>query len=517
MVQAQPTRPAAAGDVGGDVDEEACPSSAEPAGLRRFLPAVPPTTDIISAPLPQRVVQLPPPTAARGASPWRLLLGACVLVATLSLLLPSVPTYDPWAWLIWGREIIHGDLVTTVGPSWKPLPVLFTTPFALLGDTGAPLAWLVVARAGGLLAVAMAYRLGARLAGPLAGIIAAAALILCDGFAFDVARGNSEGILVGLCLWAIERHLDGRRGDAFVLGVAAALLRPEVWPFVALYGVYLWRRDDTRRTRVVVASGGVLVAALWFVPEYIGSGELLRAATRARQPIAASAANAAHPFLAVFDRSSSLLTPPVYVGAIAAVLLALRVRDRLVLALAAGSTVIMLTVAAMTQAGFAGNLRYVELPAAIVCVLAGVGWVRLCGAAWSSRGALAMAAVLAVGVLFAIPYVRDDLRALRVAALSVADQADVYGAAPEAIAAAGGEAKLKACGPIIAGAFQTQTVAWYLHLHQTEVQIFASTPGTKVTTDFSSLASDPRFPTSSRTGHWVIGASCGTRMPSPQW
>jgi hypothetical protein len=478
------------------------------------MPAVPPATSILTAPIPQRTIEALAPTPARTtARPWRLLLAACLGVATWSLTLPSVPTYDPWAWLIWGREILHGDLVTTAGPSWKPLPVLFTTPFALLGDTGAPLAWLVVARAGGLLAVAMAYRLGKRLAGPLAGTIAAIALILCDDFAFDVARGNSEGILVAVCLWAIERHLDGRRLDAFALGVAAALLRPEVWPFVAAYGLYLWRRDGTRRTRGLVIGGGVLVAVLWFVPEYIGSGDLLRAASRAREPNLTSAAYAANPFLAVFDRSSSLLTPPVYLGAIVAVVLALRVRDRLVIALAAGSTVIMLTVAAMTQAGFAGNLRYVQLPAAIVCVLAGVGWVRLAGAAWAWRGALPVAAVLAAGAVFALPYVRADIRALRVSAARVKDQAEVYGAAPEAIAAAGGKAKLEVCGPVIAGAFQTQTVAWYLHLHQTEVELYAITPGTIVTTDFSSLAGDSRFPIYSRTGHWVVGSSCGQRTP----
>ena len=45
--------------------------------------------------------------------------------------------------------------------------MIFTTPFALAGDDGAPLLWLLVARAGGMLAFAMAYRLGARLAGPV--------------------------------------------------------------------------------------------------------------------------------------------------------------------------------------------------------------------------------------------------------------------------------------------------------------------------------------------------------------
>ena len=37
----------------------------------------------------------------------------------------------------------------------------------------------------------------------------------------NAALGNSEGLLVGLVLWAFERHLDGRRDHAFALGVAA--------------------------------------------------------------------------------------------------------------------------------------------------------------------------------------------------------------------------------------------------------------------------------------------------------
>ena len=160
----------------------------------------------------------------------------------------SAPTYDPWAWIIWGREITQWDLVTTNGPSWKPLPVLFTTPFALFGDDGAPALWLLVARAGGLLAFAMAYRLGARLAGPWAGAIAAVALVLSDEFIFNFARGNSEGMLVALVLWAVERHLDGRYTQAFLLGFAAALLRPEVWPFWGLYGLWLLYRERDRRT-----------------------------------------------------------------------------------------------------------------------------------------------------------------------------------------------------------------------------------------------------------------------------
>src|SRR3954451_9006581 len=144
----------------------------------------------------------PPPETADAAPaparPWKLLLAGCFALAALSLTLPSVPTYDPWAWIIWGREIAHGDLITTTGPSWKPLPVLFTTPFSLAGDDGAPLLWLTAARAGGILAFAMAHPLGSRLAGAFAGLIAAGSLILADEFIRNFWRGNSEGILVAI-------------------------------------------------------------------------------------------------------------------------------------------------------------------------------------------------------------------------------------------------------------------------------------------------------------------------------
>src|ERR671918_2240582 len=96
-------------------------------------------------------------------------LSACVGLAGLSLLLPSEPSYDPWAWLVWGREIPLLKLDTTGGPSWKPLTVIITTVFAPLtevSDSLPPALWLVVSRAFGLLALVLAFRLAARLAGP---------------------------------------------------------------------------------------------------------------------------------------------------------------------------------------------------------------------------------------------------------------------------------------------------------------------------------------------------------------
>src|SRR3954471_4431487 len=70
----------------------------------------------------------------------------CLTLAALTLLFPSTPTYDPWSWIVWGRQILHGSLDTVEGPSWKPLPIVFTVPVSLFGDA-APSLWLGIARA----------------------------------------------------------------------------------------------------------------------------------------------------------------------------------------------------------------------------------------------------------------------------------------------------------------------------------------------------------------------------------
>jgi len=450
---------------------------------------------------------------------WRLLIAACLALAALSLLGPSEPTYDPYAWIIWGREITELDLSTVSGPSWKPLPVLFTTPFALLGGDAAPSLWLLVARAGGLLAIAMAYRLAARFAGLPAGLIAGGSLLLADEFVRNFWRGNSEGLLVALCLWAVERHLDGRRGDAFVLGFGAALLRPEVWPFFGLYGLWLaWRGeagDGARRAvagprrRLLVAACFLLNAVLWFAPEWWGSGDPLRAASRARHPNPDSAAFAAHPFLEVFHRSSAVLSLPVLIGCLVGLAAAARERRfgvRLTLGLVAA--VLMIAVALMTEAGFAGNLRYVALPAALVCVIGGVGWVDLVRGVRARLGAPAAGVLAIVLVAASASFVIADVRELRASALRMRSEAHFYSTLPAVIAKAGGAARVKACGSVFTGPFQVQAVAWYLHMHGDDVEIVASPPGITFAPRYSALSRDARFPKLTETSKWVVGRNC---------
>jgi hypothetical protein len=450
--------------------------------------------------------------AARRTREWRLLLVGCVAVAAVSLLTPSEPTYDPWAWIIWGREITEGALNTVDGPSWKPLPVLFTTPFALFGDDVAPNLWLVVARAGGLLAVVMAYRLGSRLAGRWAGVIAAVSLLLADDFIRNFLRGNSEGLLVALCLWAVERHLDGHRRDAFLLGFGAALLRPEVWPFFGLYGLWLAWRDP--RLRVLVLGCFAATGVLWFLPEWIGSGNPLRAAERARNPNPDSAAFADVPFIEVFVRSGAVLAIPVLAGAVVALVEAWRHRSkaesRVALAFGATAAVLMVAVAAMTQGGFAGNLRYVALPAALVCVLAGAGWVGLVRGArarWGAGGAAAaIVALLAVCVPLSITHITD----LGTTAEGVRAEADSYGALPQAIEKAGGRDAMLACGGVYTGPFQVQALAWYMHIHGTQVTIPPDIrpPGTIIAARGRPLARDRRFAPVGAVNAWMVRRTC---------
>jgi hypothetical protein len=399
---------------------------------------------------------------------------AVLALTALTFLAPSAPTYDPWAWIIWGREVLHFDLSTIDGPSWKPLPVLLTTPFSLFGSL-APDLWLFTARAGAIAGAVMAYRLAKRLAGGSipAGAAAAAAYAIAPWTLRNAALGNSEGLLVALALAAVDRHLAGRYRHAYALAVGAALLRPEAWTFVGLYGLWLlWREPSARRLVII---GFVALPALWLLPELWGSNDLLRAAHRAKTPRSNSAAFADQPVREELRLFASMLTPALWVGlGMLGVMTLLRRAPgrrelRAAIALAIGTVAWVAEVAVMTNDGFSGNSRYLIMPAALVCVLAGtgVGWVLRALPTRIAGGGLAIAALaLAAVVGFAAPSV-DRLDAVR---SSVYYQARLTDGLPGVIAKAGGRERLLTCGTPYTGAFQVPAVAWQLGTHITAVR-----------------------------------------------
>jgi hypothetical protein len=422
----------------------------------------------------------------RSGAPMVWIVLGCLAVSAVTLAYPTTPTYDPWAWVMWGREIVQLDLVTTGGPSWKPLPMLFTVPFSLLGDDLAPYLWVWVARAGGLLGCVMAFRVARRLIGggwygSVAGVAAAAALLSSNKYVRDAALGNSEPLLAALALWAFERHLDGRRDHAFYLGVACALLRPEVWPFLGLYALWLWFQEPQLRARMI--GFGVLIPALWFLPEWWGSGDPFRAGSRANAPNPGSAAFAASPAIELVKRHFGVTIAPVEAGTLiasgyAAVLWLTRRREGQTLALALGGFAWLAVVAVMTEAGFAGNQRYLIVTTAVMCVLGGMGAVRvLQGVEWAAvrvtgrvrAGTVAAAVAFVIGLGISSPQIVAKFDNTRRVNGGLEHEAYLWHDLKSLIGEAGGKERLLACGHIFSGPFQIQMVAYELGIHGIDV------------------------------------------------
>jgi hypothetical protein len=462
-----------------------------------------------------------------------IVVAGALVIAAASLALPSTPTYDPWSWIAWGREIVHGALNTNTGPSWKPLPVMFTTIFGLFGGA-APDLWLMVARAGALLALVMVFRLSVRLTpgrpALLAGLFAIVALVTSQEFVRGSAMGNSEGLLVALVLFAIERHLDGRRRQAFVLLFAAGLLRPEVWPFLLVYGCWLVWRERAAWKLV----GGLFVAlpVLWLGPELWGSGHLFRAAERAAHPNPNSPAFAKHPSVALFENWRPALFAPAKVGAILgfAVGVVIAVRERRMnvwLWLSLAAALWMGLVAVMTEGGFSGNQRYLVVATGVVCVLAATGWGWLVSAAGAlavrlghpRRATAAMlGALFLVLVLFA-PFTYRRAQALHKVEIALHYQAIVRGRLKSNIAALGGPGAVRACGHPYTTPLQVPAVAWYLDIPGVDVGLHPQAPGTYFRVrrrhrGLSGRRSPPDFAPVASVRPWGVTAHCapGTRV-----
>ncbi len=387
-----------------------------------------------------------------------------LLLALASLALPSGPSYDPYAWLVWGRDLAHLDLVTSgSGTSWKPLPALVDALLTPLGGAAAD-GWLVIARAGALFALFMAARLAWRLAPrpqrALAAVLAPLLLALTHEWVRRSGIGDAEGLMTACGLLAIDRHLDGRRGQAWLLLVAAGLIRVEVWPFVLAYGLWLWTRRDGPRT--AIAAGVALIPLLWFGGDWVGSGRLTTAADRALRPVPGSPGAAAHPALAVLGEAAGMLPPPAWIGLAIACATAVRRRrqgDRVLLSFAAAAAVWTLVVAAMAERGYAGLPRFLFMAAALEAVMAAVGWARAAGALGGlarsvpARRALAGAAVAAALALTAAGSISYAQR-LPSDWAAIDRVADSDARLERSVRAAGSAQALARCDP--------QATKWYL-------------------------------------------------------
>jgi hypothetical protein len=320
-----------------------------------------------------------------------LAVAAALIFAAASLALPYFPVYDPWAWLVWGREVAHGSLETTGGPSWKPLPVLLGAPLSLLGGA-APSAWLLVARAGWLCAPLLAGLLAARLSGEgtgrwrwvAAAVAAGSVALTADSFTPPLRQftgGLSEPLLVAFVLGAIWAALDERPGWILGLGAAAALLRPEVWPFLALWACFA--SGGRPRLRAAAITAAILIPLAWFVPDILGAGNPLEGGETARsggiEPLdglAVLGRALAAPLAACWIGLALLLWQGDFVNHWLTKAPHGEDPDRPVAILLAGAAAWTLLVALMAIAGFAGLPRFLAPATAIAAILGSVGIAR---------------------------------------------------------------------------------------------------------------------------------------------
>jgi hypothetical protein len=392
---------------------------------------------------------------------------ACLLAAAPSLLIFNEGlTYDPAAWAVWAAELPHRRMGLGSGPSWKPLPVFVTAPFALVSWNFGGTAWLVIVRACALGTSILLWRMASRIvsgegkpfsnqpAAIAAGGTAALMPWLIPSWLQFAAAGGSEPVLMALLLCGVEAHLAGRRRLALALGVLAGLVRPEVWAFLVIYGVWLLRRDG-KRAVLPLGIGGLVELAGWFGIPAIAGGDPLQATHRARVYTEALVP------VDEFARRVATELPwsawaLIAIGLVAAVSL----RDRLLTAFTAAGLGWLVLVTVMTESGYSGISRY-AVPALVLLAVtagAGVGWlVSFAG----SRQALAL--VGAAAVLTTIFALREPLLSNRI------EKVERVGLmAKDAVAAMdqlGGAHRLIArCGSLGTSWVYTPVISWRAHI-----------------------------------------------------
>jgi hypothetical protein len=417
---------------------------------------------------------------------WAVALGVIVLSALITEWAGGRPGFDPYGWLVWGHQTTTLSLDTNAAPSWKPLPYLFTVLYALAGHYELGL-WMVTVTAISLSGVVFAGRIVYRLtdapperrwAGIVAGVLAGSMLLGFSNYFHYVFSSQSDPVIVALCLGAIDAYVHGRPRAAFVLGVLAALGRPEVWPFLGLYSLWQWRRRPEFRGLLI--GGWVIVVLLWFGIPALTSRSPFVAASNA---MGSGRRLTSNKIFGTVGRFLSINELPVQLAALLAVgMAALGVRRRqahepreprdvVTLVLAAGIVLWVIIEIAFALHGWPALARYMWEAGGVLVVLAGVGMGRLLAdrpvvfrlPAWVGMG---LVAVLAAGLVpTAITHARAEHRDLRGQRLRTAE---IRRLTP-AINHLGGITRLANCGePLTRLEYQTM-LAYTLNLNVSRV------------------------------------------------
>ena len=373
--------------------------------------------------------------AADRSSRWRptgAVLAVIAAAAATLLMLPAALAYDPESWLVWGRELAHGDLDVTAGPAVKPLPMAWNgAAVALLGDAAAWQLWAVVARAGLLAAVWLAAVAVAQGGGSRGWqVVGAGAVAATPTLIAGALTGAAEPLCAAGLLGAVVLVARGRLLAAISLLACVAMLRPEALVAIAAVAGFGAVRAPERRLAALAAAvlAAVAVPLVWVALQLAGGGDLsggVDAATALRpgQPGLTD-----RPWLATLAAAARTLPWLVLVAAAAAALASrtpLRSPEGSGAAAAtswwAGALGLLwiATVALMSELGFSGEPRYLAPGVALIAVAGvtalarrAVGPVAATGAAVAALVAVALPLYAAVVDQRALRASQQDLAAL---------------------------------------------------------------------------------------------------------
>ncbi len=416
---------------------------------------------------------------------WVLVVVAVFACSTVFVFATGMrPSFDPFGWLAWGHQIIYGHLNLNAAPSWKPLPVIFTLPFALWRGASVQL-WSIVAVAGTIAMGVCAARIAYRLAGVGEGssswpvvaawvgaLFAGVGVLGIEGLPKLTLIANSDQFNVALVLAALDAHYSRRPRLAYVMLFLAALGRPEAWALAGAYGLWLmWR---VPRTRALVLGGWVLIVMCWIIPDALAARSAVQAG---KLNLNQKTEIHGNKVIGVLARWAGLYEWPMQTAALIGVALALARRDLRVLGLFGVALFWLVVEIAFAYHGFSSVPRYLMEAGAIMVVVAGIGfgWLLrgLPGVFREQRGRRAAAVagpLIAVGLLVALaPFADRRAYRWRVGVTHAHAEGIVNRNLSKAVTLAGGSRAILACGPVAALNNHQSQLAWAMNLNVAQV------------------------------------------------
>jgi hypothetical protein len=441
------------------------------------------------------------------------------LVAVSALVLVwagTRPGYDPYGWLVWGYQALHLSLNLGGAPSWKPLPFLFTLPYALAGSLELWL-WMITAvsisLAGCVFAGRIAYRItrasaekspapGAGYAPLVAAIIAGVAVLGIHDYVHYILSVQSDPMIASFCLAAIDMCLGRRYRWALACVVLGSLGRPEVWPFLCLYTIWAWFKVPEMRLMLVAAV--VLVVVMWFGVPWITNGRPDVAGQLAMNTPAVLHHGQVAGTLGYFFGLQEL---PLWIAGLAAVVIGVRRGYRTVLILA-GAVVLWVAVEiVLALHGFPVLPRFMFEASAVATVLAGIGIGLLVtelptlGRALPRWSGIAVAAILTLAlvpeVVARITAEPSDLQNLRTRSQEIR-------LLQATINAFGGYRAIRTCGEPVTNVAYASALAWLTHL---DVGHVGYKPGREIQSGYPVVVFKPAPPNGWKVRPWHLSSA----------